>query len=144
MNYQQFKKCICDLSNRVAALEGGGAGGGCVAEYDAGTEYLAGNMVCFEGAVYVALQDTDGYDPIDDGVIWTQIGSLLSNTNTWNTDLAYPTGTIVYHDGAFYIANADTSPAEEPGVDANWTALTAESEFDYGMALALNTGNYFA
>jgi hypothetical protein len=125
MNFGNLKSCICNLESRIREIEengGGGGGGGCVAEYDLATVYSPGNMVCYEGGVYVALQTTDGYTPTNDGVVWYQVGAL-DNFNVWHPDLEYPASSIVYHDGGLWYANTTANPGDEPGVDLSWDAL---------------------
>jgi hypothetical protein len=125
MNFGKLRSCICNLETRVKAIEEGGVGGSvsCLADWDVATTYLPGNAVCYDGFIYVALTENDGNTPSNDGVLWTQVGSTLSNTNIWNSTLSYLTNTVVYHSGGFWVATTDMAPGEEPGVDADWTEL---------------------
>jgi hypothetical protein len=127
MNIKQLQKCVCRLEQLIANGGGGGGSVSCLSDWDIATTYLPGNAVCYDGFIYVAISENDGNEPTNDGVIWTLVGSLLGNNNIWNSTLEYLTNTIVYHDGALWIATGDTAAGDEPGVDADWTTIVGSA-----------------
>jgi len=102
-----------------------------------GTEYQIGDVVTYGGYTYTALQNSGSADPkipSTQPAYWQLFTTGLVFTGDWNTNTSYKIGSVVTLGGYSYLAVADNSATQPPGLSTatftgsiTGTALTTSS-----------------
>ena len=105
--------------------------------YSATTAYEANDLVRYQGASYIALQNTTGNTPSDSSVFWDQFATAGSQgepgdgfvwRGDWNNSTAYSLRDIVHHDGAAWVAIVANTNSEPATTSANWDEFAQKGE----------------
>ena len=105
--------------------------------YDAATAYEANDLVRYQGASYIALQDTTGNTPSDTSLFWDQFatagsqgepGDGFSWEGEWNNATTYAVRDIVHHDGSAWVALLANTNSEPTPTSTNWDEFALKGD----------------
>jgi hypothetical protein len=86
--------------------------------YSGSTGYVVGDLVSFNGALWVAVAGSTGQTPSLTSSFWSLLGSNSLFTGPWSSSTPYPQNSFVSENGNVYqalTANTNVDPATHPG-----------------------------
>lgn len=115
-------------SSSSSSSAGGGNTGGSCPQWAAGTNYVVGNVVRYNGSFYRAKNANPGYDPVISTWYWEPVASCPGGTGSssssaggntggscpvWSAGTNYYAGNVVIYNGTYFEAEHD-NPGYDP------------------------------